>query len=61
LYHLTLFNPKQSQSAEASINMEMVKAGYATVDKQSILYKSNPVVVQKLIEAQEQAKKDRVS
>ncbi|CAI2177546.1 18398_t:CDS:10 [Funneliformis geosporum] len=60
LLHLTLYNPKESQSTEASINIEMIKAGYATVDKQSILYKSNPAVLAKLLEAQEQAKKDRM-
>jgi staphylococcal nuclease domain-containing protein 1 len=59
--HLTLFDPKKSQSIEESINAEMVKAGYATVDKKSILCKSNPTVVQKLLEDQEQAKKSRVS
>jgi staphylococcal nuclease domain-containing protein 1 len=61
LFHLTLFDPKQSQSIEESINTEMVKAGYAIVDKKSVLYKSNPAVIEKLLEAQEQAKKGRVS
>ncbi|CAB5297965.1 unnamed protein product [Rhizophagus irregularis] len=60
LYHLTLFDSKQSQSIEDSINTEMVKAGYAIVDKKSILYRSNPTVVEKLLEAQEQAKKGRM-
>ncbi|RIA91953.1 transcription factor [Glomus cerebriforme] len=60
LLHLTLYDPKVSQAIEASINAEMVKAGYATVDKKSILYKSNPAVVEKLLEAQEQAKKGRM-
>lgn len=61
LQHLTLFDSKQSQSIEDSINTEMVKAGYAIADKKSILCRSNPTVVEKLLEAQEQAKKGRVS
>ncbi|CAG8709870.1 438_t:CDS:1, partial [Ambispora leptoticha] len=55
--YLTLYDPTKSQSPEASINAELVRDGLALVDKK---YLSRNSIVDKLLETQELAKKDRM-
>ncbi|CAG8444479.1 574_t:CDS:10 [Acaulospora morrowiae] len=60
LLHLTLYNPAQAQSPEASINVELVRDGYALVNKKLKYYRRYPNLTKKFEESQEQAKKDRL-
>ncbi|KAG9295989.1 hypothetical protein G9A89_011841 [Geosiphon pyriformis] len=58
--HLTLYDPRISQSPEMSLNAELVRDGLALVDKKLRYVRVNSSIVKKLSEAQEQAKKDRL-
>ncbi|CAG8525062.1 10315_t:CDS:10 [Gigaspora margarita] len=58
--HLTLYDPAQSESADASINAEMVRDGLALVNNKLGYLKKYPSLIKKLHEVQEQAKKDRL-
>ncbi|CAG8535934.1 16494_t:CDS:10 [Racocetra fulgida] len=58
--HLTLYDPAQSESSDASINAEMVRDGLALVNNKLGYNKKYLNMVKKLLEVQEQAKKDRV-
>ncbi|CAG8643723.1 36826_t:CDS:10, partial [Racocetra persica] len=60
ILHLTLYDPAQSESSDASINAEMVRDGLALVNNKLGYIKKYLNVVKKLLEVQEQAKKDRV-
>lgn len=58
---LTLFDPDLSQSSTptSSINVELVRAGLARIDKRSPLRNAYPQVVKALDEALEEAKRTR--
>ncbi|CAG8762154.1 19201_t:CDS:10, partial [Cetraspora pellucida] len=58
--HLTLYDPAQSESSDASINAEMVRDGLGLVNNKLPYIKKYSNLVKKLLEVQEQAKKDRV-
>ncbi|CAG8729748.1 402_t:CDS:2, partial [Cetraspora pellucida] len=58
--HLTLYDPAQSESSDASINAEMVRDGLGLVNNKLGYIKKYSSLVKKLLEVQEQAKKDRV-
>ncbi|SCZ88438.1 BZ3500_MvSof-1268-A1-R1_Chr2-1g04411 [Microbotryum saponariae] len=62
LLHLSLFDPNDPESAkghEASINVQLVREGYARVDQKSRFRQAYPQVVKALERATEQAKRDR--
>lgn len=57
---LTLYDPAQSQTPEASINADMVREGLATVNTKVRYARGNQATLKKLQEALEEAKKERV-
>lgn len=60
LLHLTLFDPELSKDELATLNGEMVKEGYASVDRKGKRYHSAySQLVSKLDESERQAKRDR--
>ncbi|SCV72043.1 BQ2448_4737 [Microbotryum intermedium] len=62
LLHLSLFDPDDPESAkghEASINVQLVREGYARVDRTSRFRQAYPQVVKALERATEQARRDR--
>ncbi|RUS16817.1 hypothetical protein BC937DRAFT_90763 [Endogone sp. FLAS-F59071] len=57
---LTLYDPAQSQTPEASINADMVREGLATVNTKVWYARGNQATIKKLQEALEAAKSDRL-
>lgn len=58
---LTLYDPSSSASAEASLNLEMVRDGRALVDTKARYVTGNQSIIKALQEAQEAARRERVS
>ncbi|KAI8981040.1 tudor domain-containing protein [Pilobolus umbonatus] len=58
--HLTLYDFRQSTSAEASINLEMVKEGFAVVKPKVSYAKGHESIINTLEKAQEEAIKGRL-
>lgn len=58
---LTLYDPSSSTSAEASLNLEMVRDGQALVNTKVRYAAGNQSIIKSLQEAQEAARRERVS
>lgn len=58
---LTLYDPSSSHSAEASLNLEMVRDGQALVNSKVRYAGGNQSIIQALRDAAEAARRERVS
>ncbi|OZJ04390.1 hypothetical protein BZG36_02420 [Bifiguratus adelaidae] len=61
ILHLTLYDPKKSESADDSLNAELLRAGLAVLDKKLRYAKANAAITKKLEDASDSARRERIT